>query len=468
MGLLAQIKSDYQFLKLLIESLSPSGTTTVSTNGVLLSGKDRENALQQAIDSNMAELTRLQAIINSGVLPSSYTSIITKKTYHPSPEELKEEKPLPVAIHSIFCAKTSRKRQHLLKSRFELYDPNAKQLLSFFVEHKTDGSYPHGNFSGKVKKCFSEVDEEKTPKYALKVFKKDEFNGDSMHELRTAMRGAFCSRILGRTGYAFRRNNKQYLLADWLQGTTLGETNLEKILSMPIPKRINLALMLISEIAVLHKHGITHCDIKPKNIMFTGDALHIFDFDSARLENEMIATTLAGPMHTPEFLEPQLNWDAKNNPINFTRNLNKKSDLYALGLSLSFFFPDVIIPAYEKGSVKVNGGSAGTYEFDTVKLRYGSKFKEHEQLGNFIISLVNDDLSKRIKSIEEAYDALSTILRNKYPSEAEDKTIAPLLKVIMQSTSSIDSGRKAFDEIESELVAFNARNEGFLKKFNAS
>lgn len=126
------------------------------------------------------------------------------------------------------------------------------------------------------------------------------------------------------------------------------------------------------------------------------------------------------------------------------------------------------MPAYEKESVKVNGGSAGTYEVDTVQLRYGNKFKEHEQLGNFIISLVTDDLSKRIKSIEEAYDALSMILRNKYPSEAEDKTIAPLLKVIMQSTSSIDSGRKAFDEIESELAAFNARGEGFLKKFNAS
>ena len=110
------------------------------------------------------EVIRLQAILDSGVIPDSYTSIVTKKTYGASPEELKEVRTLPPAVHSIFCKKLSRKNTSLPQSEINLFRPNGMPLLKFFVEHKTTPSYPSGEVSKKVKQGF--IPGDVNPKFA--------------------------------------------------------------------------------------------------------------------------------------------------------------------------------------------------------------------------------------------------------------------------------------------------------------
>ena len=89
MPILQQIKQDAEFLRNLISTLKV-GCTTVKQNGVWLSGQALEEALESARASNRVELQRLELILESGVIPEKYHSIITRKDYTPSDEERKK------------------------------------------------------------------------------------------------------------------------------------------------------------------------------------------------------------------------------------------------------------------------------------------------------------------------------------------------------------------------------------------
>lgn len=106
MGILQQIRSDANFLRNLIDTLR-SDCTTVTSNGIRLTGEALEKALAAARAGNRAELKKLDLILESGIIPEKYYSIITKQTYYPSTEELRQKsEALPPAKHSFFCVKS--------------------------------------------------------------------------------------------------------------------------------------------------------------------------------------------------------------------------------------------------------------------------------------------------------------------------------------------------------------------------
>jgi len=411
----------------------------------LLKPKNKSN--QITLDELSAILFRLKEILKSGFALPSYTSIIDKRTYYPSLDEL--HLPQPPENHSIFCYKRSRKESSISKSEFTLYHSEGKSVLSFLVEHSNSKSYPKGG-CGRVKQAFFPGDEEK--KYALKIFKKEVVGVDGLHALRVAMRSAFCNRILGHTGYAFRRAGKQYILSDWLQGNTLDKTSKDKIIAMPVCKRIILALNLIREIAILHKHGIFHNDIKPSNIMLSDNALHLLDLDSVRLENEYIKS-IVGPICTPRFLDAQTNFDLKTHRRPLYGMLNAKSDIYALGLTLTFLFPDILFPNYEILTFGILGG--GSFKFDSIKLYYGPKFKANEQLGRLIYRLSSVIVDDRLVTIDEVYAGFKSCLSTSYSSASKDVVLPSVMP--LESISLAITGKDAFKEIENEILFFNAR-----------
>lgn len=473
MGIIAQIYKDIAAIQDMIDGLSKNTTaimqtcTTISatnqktTKKIEFTGKEKMAALEDARNEQYAEITRLEAIIHSGIIPQSYTSVITGTTYHATPEELKKNATLPAGIHSFFPLKVSRKQKITPLAHMDLQYANTHTAVQFFIQHKTDGVYPSGGTASKVKQGFLSLDNQ-TPTYALKVFKKNLFNGNHTHELRIAMRAAFCSRLLGRTGFAFRRKEKQYYLTDWLPGTPLSQVKKETIIAIPVHKRIQFALILIRELAILHQHGICHNDIAPANVMLDDNGLHLFDFDAVRLPEEIIANN-APMIFSTRFMNAQANFNIKNQTTSLYKLFNKTSDIYGLFLTLPFLFPEIVSPSAEKITVPINGDTTNTFIFDGIQLRYGDQIKDYPALGTFLTTFANNNGNEQ-DSIHAVFNELINLLKTMYPDE---KTTAdPAILRPLSEYTPIITGKAAFDEIEAELAAFNTRSEHFVRAVN--
>ena len=106
-----------------------------------------------------------------------------------------------------------------------------------------------------------------------------------------------------------------------------GETLRSRLQRGPLPlmEAIDIAQQAASGLAKAHRLGIIHCDVKPANLMITGDGIvKILDFGIARLSGQA-PHTKAGPTGTPRYRSPeQVRGDEVGAP----------SDVWSLGIVL--------------------------------------------------------------------------------------------------------------------------------------
>lgn len=327
MGILQQVRSDAEFLRNLIHSIRSGNGTRVVRNGFLLTDNELEAALK-----------RLEIMLESRIIPKEYYSMITNKTYYPSREEKRiQSKPLPVAKHSLFAVKNSRKDTKQKRSNIILLRDNATRVTNFFMEHKDDKHYPSGGFAIKVKKGFPD-ESNSTPKYAVKIYRQNLFSDNEIHGLRISMRAAYCYKQLGREGLSFRYHGKQYMVTEWLSGSSLQNADVAQIQSMPMSRRIVMAISILRELAMLHNQGLLHNDIKPDNMIVNFGQLRFVDLDSVRPKNEIPQHGIT-PMYTERYLPgPEMSLEATQYPADLYLKFNEKTDLYAMGLTLAHLF----------------------------------------------------------------------------------------------------------------------------------
>jgi serine/threonine protein kinase len=463
MGILEQVRNDADVLRGTIASLR---TSRVVQNGVVLTGERLEAVLAQTSASLDIELKRLELILESGIIPEKYQSTITKKTYLPSSEELlQQSEPLPLGKHAVFALKYPRKSNQTKNSRFELQTGDAKAVTTFHIEHKDNKSYPSGGFALKVKKGYTTADTENSqPKYAVKIFKKDCFPGNTIHELRIAMRAAYCYKQLGREGHAFRANGKQYIATEWFNGANLDQANQEQLQSMPIPRRIVMAISLLRELSIIHKLGFIFHDIKPGNVMVNFGKLNFVDIDSIGVKGEMPAYGIL-PMCTIAFLpSAQMAYDVTHNPHGLYLKFNEQTDMYAMGLTLAHLFQEVYIPQATENDIKVNGASESTFKFTSYSISHGPKYAENQALQKILKSMIFHD-NAELSTADDYIDALKKALLA-YPGH-EQYLIEDRLAELSSAPLSKDDGKKAFKEIEVELLGFNRRANDFsANRFN--
>ncbi len=111
-----------------------------------------------------------------------------------------------------------------------------------------------------------------------------------------------------------------YLVQELLQGQTL-----DALMPLPPERARVIAAAVADALSYIHERGYVHCDIKPQNIMLTGDPqtprVVLLDFGIARVEGTDTTTLIA----TPQYLAPER---ATGDPP------TAASDLYALGIML--------------------------------------------------------------------------------------------------------------------------------------
>ncbi|MEV5712087.1 serine/threonine-protein kinase, partial [Actinoallomurus sp. NPDC052274] len=119
-----------------------------------------------------------------------------------------------------------------------------------------------------------------------------------------------------------------FLVLELIRGRTLGDLMAEEG-PLPVPWAAGIAAQVAAVLAAAHQGGLVHRDVKPQNVMLTGDgAVKVLDFGVAGLVDHSALsriTRTGQPVGTPAYMAPeQLHG----------RPATARTDLYALGCVL--------------------------------------------------------------------------------------------------------------------------------------
>lgn len=115
-----------------------------------------------------------------------------------------------------------------------------------------------------------------------------------------------------------------YLVMELVDGCTIGDLVAEQG-PLPVAWAAGIAGQVAAVLAVAHRRGTVHRDIKPQNVMVTRDgAAKVLDFGVAGIASQRLTST-GVTVGTPGYIAPELLHDLPATP---------GSDLYALGCLL--------------------------------------------------------------------------------------------------------------------------------------
>lgn len=115
-----------------------------------------------------------------------------------------------------------------------------------------------------------------------------------------------------------------YYLMPFVPGGSLSD-RLERDGSLPVDEALDVALNVACALVAAHEHGIIHRDIKPGNILFSGDEAVVADFGVARAVAPDAAEHLTRSgvsVGSPAYMSPE---QGVGDPI------DERSDVYSLG-----------------------------------------------------------------------------------------------------------------------------------------
>src|SRR5919198_1847679 len=120
---------------------------------------------------------------------------------------------------------------------------------------------------------------------------------------------------------------KLYIAMELVEGTTLLELVAEKG-PLPHPRVATIGLRLLEALEVAHANGIVHRDVKPGNVIVTGDGrVKLADFGIASIKGDPQLTATGLVLGSPSYMSPE---QARGEPA------GPPSDLWALGATLYF------------------------------------------------------------------------------------------------------------------------------------
>jgi serine/threonine protein kinase/tetratricopeptide (TPR) repeat protein len=212
--------------------------------------------------------------------------------------------------------------------------------------------------SGGMGHVFRALDTRLHRQVALKVLHGDNW-GDSLQR-RRLLQEARAASALNHSNivvvYDIVSNQQlDFLVMEYIAGRTLKELLAEK--AIPLERVSEIAAQIASALSTAHAAGITHCDIKPANVIVTDDGrVKVLDFGIAKhtLPENTQLTRLTAPgsvVGTVDYMSPEQ-----------TRGevLDGRSDIFSLG-SLLYHVSTGQLPFQGKDCLVVMNSIANSY-----------------------------------------------------------------------------------------------------------
>jgi serine/threonine-protein kinase len=121
--------------------------------------------------------------------------------------------------------------------------------------------------------------------------------------------------------------HRHYIVMEYVDGVTLKDVIREQQKTgrnMPIDRVLNLVIQMCAGIGYAHRANLVHCDVKPHNILVTGDdRVKVADFGIARAISEATVHHESKVWGTPQYFSPEQAAGESATPA---------SDVYSIGV----------------------------------------------------------------------------------------------------------------------------------------
>lgn len=153
----------------------------------------------------------------------------------------------------------------------------------------------------------------------------DEFRTRFRQEITAARRvsGAFTAPVVDADPDA----DRPWMATLYVPGLTLAQV-VERDGPLGGPELRALGLGLTEALRDIHRAGLVHRDLKPGNVMMTGDGPRVIDFGISRAADNQRLTTTGQMIGTPPFMSPE--------QLSSPRDVTPASDVFSLGSLLVF------------------------------------------------------------------------------------------------------------------------------------
>ena len=152
-------------------------------------------------------------------------------------------------------------------------------------------------------------------------------------------------------------DGRPWIVMELVRSTTLAQA-IREYGPLPPGEVARIGLQVLAALHAAHRAGVLHRDVKPSNVLLTGDGRVVLtDFGIATLEGDPSLTTSGTLLGSPAFIAPERIQG---------RGAGKESDLWSLGATLYTAVEGR--PPYDRGTTLPTLAAAVTEEPDPARL----------------------------------------------------------------------------------------------------
>jgi len=190
----------------------------------------------------------------------------------------------------------------------------------------------------------------------------------------------------------------RYIVMEYVKGTSFSEL-IKNEGPLSVERSIDITVQVLKALALAHKMGITHRDIKPDNVLITeNNEAKVLDFGIAKMEQKAGLTMAGEVLGTIEFMAPE---QMLGEEINYT------SDIYSTGIML-FMALTKELPLSGQNPVELLFKKLNE---EPVAPSYYNK-KVNSQLDQIVLKALRHNKDERWKSADEMIESLQSYLNS--------------------------------------------------------